>query len=318
MYATITPELFADKYCTVDRVFSRSISNKTDLCMSGKKLSESAVLPGSFHVTEKLDGVRCIAFCDRGGVILMSRNGNMIRGCLNVRLEIIHMGFNGVLDGELIAVPLPGESRKRTYERTRADLQAGRGEMRFHVFDVLSCDEYCMRQSVTPYIQRRAALDDLSKRLSVNSPVQVVPVLYHGQDVEKARRLMRDVVGRGGEGVMVNLSSAAYEFRRTSVLLKLKPVNVVDLRIVDVLPGTGRNTGKAGAIVVDYCGERVGVSSGLSDGLRKAIFANPEKYIGRVASVRYAEESANAAGKVSLRFPSFVEVREIGKEPSFD
>lgn len=314
MYTTMTLDQFAATYASAAEV----LANSKNLCMCGKKLGDRNDLSGSFYVTEKLDGVRCIAVCVNGGVALYSRNGNKIAGCAEVRRAILRLGIAGVLDGELIATPWPGESRKETYERTRADLRAGRGEMRFHVFDILTAEEWSERRGTIPYAQRRERLEQIAAELPAGSPLQIVPVLYRGQNLQTAHELMGKVCGQGGEGVMINVSNAVYQFGRCDSLLKLKPVSVADLLIVDVLPGTGRNAGKTGAIVVEYKGNRVGVSSGLSAGLRKAIYDAPEKYIGRVAAIQYGEESCDAAGNPSLRFPVFVEIRELGKQVSYD
>ena len=125
------------------------------------------------------------------------------------------------------------------------------------------------------------------------------------------------VAANGGEGVMINLNDAPYAFRRTDSLLKLKPIHDVDLEIVSVKPGTGRNAGTAGALVVDYKGTHVGVSSGLTAQLRQEIYDNPAAYIGRVIKVQYAEESVSKSGKVSLRFPRFIELCDPDKTVSY-
>jgi len=64
-----------------------------------------------------------------------------------------------------------------------------------------------------------------------------------------------------------------------------------------------------------YKGNPVGVGSGLSDADRAAIWA--DAYIGRVATIQYFEETNDADGKLSIRFPVFKELCVEGKEVSY-
>ena len=73
-----------------------------------------------------------------------------------------------------------------------------------------------------------------------------------------------------------------------------------------------------GSLIVSYKGNSVGVGSGLSEDMRKAIWSNPNGYIGRVATIQYFEETKDKTGKLSIRFPVFKELREKGKEVSYN
>ena len=61
----------------------------------------------------------------------------------------------------------------------------------------------------------------------------------------------------------------------------------------------------------------MGVGSGIPDHLRTLFWQNQDAYIGRVATIQYFEESHDADGKPSIRFPVFKELRENGKEVSY-
>ena len=69
--------------------------------------------------------------------------------------------------------------------------------------------------------------------------------------------------------------------------------------------------------MANYKGNPVGVGSGLSDADRAAIWADPDAYIGRVATIQYFEETNDADGKLSIRFPVFKELCVEGKEVSY-
>ena len=120
------------------------------------------------------------------------------------------------------------------------------------------------------------------------------------------------------EGVMINLADEYYQFSRTNALLKVKVMQDCDLEITGVQEGQGKFAGTLGALIVDYKGTPVGVGSGISDEIRRMILADPDQYIGRVATIQYFEETNDADGKPSIRFPVFKELREEGKEVSYE
>ena len=117
---------------------------------------------------------------------------------------------------------------------------------------------------------------------------------------------------------MINLADEPYQFTRTNALLKVKVMQDADLLITGVQEGTGKYKGKLGSLIVDYKGTPVGVGSGLSDELREEIWDNQNNYIGRVAKIQYFEETHGEDGLPSIRFPVFIELREVEKEVSYN
>jgi DNA ligase-1 len=81
--------------------------------------------------------------------------------------------------------------------------------------------------------------------------------------------------------------------------------------ILNALTGKMEETPLAGAMVIRYKGNPVAVGSGLSDELRIDLYNNPEKYLGRKITVKYFEETTDATGKPSLRFPIFKGFRDL-------
>ena len=84
--------------------------------------------------------------------------------------------------------------------------------------------------------------------------------------------------------------------------MKLKAFHDVDLKIDNLLEGTGKHEGKLGSVVVRFNGVNVQVGSGFSDDLREKIWNDPEEFLERTIEVRYQEETPDG----SLRFPTFV------------
>ena len=109
-----------------------------------------------------------------------------------------------------------------------------------------------------------------------------------------------------------------YQCKRTKSLLKVKKMNDVDLRVVGYEEGRGENEGKLGAFIVEYKNNVVNVGSGFSKLQREEFWKNKEMFIGSIIKVQYFEESQNADGKYSLRFPVFIELRPDKHEPSYN
>ena len=99
--------------------------------------------------------------------------------------------------------------------------------------------------------------------------------------------------------------------------MKWKPVITVDLNIVGVEEGTGRNAGRLGAFICEGVDDnrniRVNVGSGLTDDDRISYWNNADHLIGDVVEVAADAVTQNQDGTYSLRFPRFVRFR--GFEP---
>ena len=148
--------------------------------------------------------------------------------------------------------------------------------------------------------------------------VHPVPIQYIGDDTSMIFSCLDKERSLGHEGVMINLLDGKYVYGRTTNLLKVKVMQDADLRITGIREGVGKYAGTCGSIVVDYRGTEVGVGSGLTDELRREIWNNQEAFIGRVATIRYFEETTDANGVPSIRFPVFECLREAGKGVSYE
>ena len=112
------------------------------------------------------------------------------------------------------------------------------------------------------------------------------------------------------EGIMINLDDKPYEFKRTNNLLKVKVMQDADLKIIDVYEGTGKNANNLGGIIVEfiYNGKRYQCEcgSGFSDKERVDFWDNPDKIIGKIATIQFFEISKNDDGGFGLRFPVWI------------
>lgn len=308
---------------TLNKCFKTEKVETISCMLANKYFDYPDVVNGkNFVLTEKLDGIRCLAVVRHGEKpVLYSRQGKVIEGLTDIeneleRLRVDH-NMEFVLDGELLVRDRSRIPSKEQYKRTMKIVSSDNKKkpgILYNAFDLLSAEAFETHTCLTPYYLRRQKLDAL---LSKSINVKAVPVLYAGKDMRKIRECLDEQRAMGHEGIMINLMESYYEFKRTSNLLKVKVMQDADLKIIGVKEGEGRFSGTLGSLVVDYKGTEVGVGSGLTEDMRFAIWKNPENYIGRVAKIRFFEETEDKNGVKSIRFPVFEEVRELGKEVSY-
>lgn len=264
-----------------------------------------------FAITPKIDGGRIIAVKQDGEVSLYTRAGQRYEGLIDIEEALIATeSDNFVLDGEITLLEPGGLTSKEQYRKTMSIVRTNgtKQGVKMLAFDALPTAEFYSKKGQTPYWLRRRALDDIVK--SICSPyIEALPCLYQGKDITQVNRHLEKVVAQGGEGVMVNIVDAPYEFKRGEALFKVKKMHDVDLPVIRLEEGTGSNKGKLGAFVVAYKGNEVRVGSGISKALREQVWQNPEEYIGLTITVQYFEETQNQQGGKSLRFPVFIDFR---------
>lgn len=276
----------------------------------------------TFALTTKIDGGRIIAIKENGSVSFFTRAGQKYEGLVDLEKEFAEMfPDNIVLDGEITILNNKGIPSKEAYKRamkiTRADGE--KHGLKMLVFDAMSVSDWKNQQSSLTYIQRRQMLDCMTAFYNNNvTYFELLPILYVGSDTSKILELLEEAIANSEEGVMINICDAFYEFGRTWNLMKVKKMNTLDLEVVDYEEGSGRLTGTLGAIHVRYKnGNIVKVGSGFSDELRRQIWNHDVMIVGKIVEIQYFEESTNADGGISLRFPVFKDFRPDKLTPDF-
>ena len=284
-------------------------------CMLASKFDFEKPPTGKMFITEKLDGIRIWCMIDSfGNIELYTRQGKLIKGCREVEEAISSLGLiNIILDGELLATGCNYESvYKETIKRVKNKNEVKNG-LAFHIFDIITMEEYKDKTGVKRYSERRKVLNTILE----NEFVKIVPVLYEGNDMNEVLSILDKYRENGAEGLMCNIDKV-YEFKRSKGCLKLKVMQTCDLEIIGFQEGTGKYKNMLGALIVDFKGNQVGVGPGLSDEDRSFIWENKKSLLGRVVELRYFEITKDKNGIESLRFPSFVSIREEGKEVSYN
>lgn len=278
------------------------------------------VIGKHFVVTTKIDGGRIIAIKDEGQVSFFTRAGQRYEGLVDLEREMMDTLPDGtVLDGEITILENKGIPSKEAYKRamkiTRSDGE--KHGLKMICFDAMHIDEWKTQTCTHDYTERRLLLQGLMSS-HPHTYFEVLPVLYAGDDTARILELLDDAIANEEEGVMINISDAKYEFGRTWNLMKVKKMNTLDLEVIGYEEGAGRLAGTLGAILVRYKeGNIVKVGSGFSDELRALIWTEPMDIIGKIVEVQYFEETTNADGGLSLRFPVFKDFRPDKLTPDF-
>lgn len=236
-----------------------------------------------YWVSEKLDGVR--ARWD--GRTLWTRAGHRIAAP-----SWFTRGWpTRPLDGELWA----GRGR---FEVASATLRAAPGNddqwrrLRFMAFDLPA--------HPGPFEQRLAAM----RQLLAAHPSATLALIEQRRLADDAalRRHLEAVVAGGGEGLMLHHRDNRYSATRSDGLLKLKPWDDAEARVVAHLPGKGKYAGMLGALLVERAdGARFRLGSGFKDIQR----ASPPP-VGSLVTYRYNGLTATGLP----RFAHFLRVRD--------
>ena len=133
-------------------------------------------------------------------------------------------------------------------------------------------------------------------------------------DLDQLNRYAKDQVNAGFEGIMIKNVDAPYECKRNTFWMKWKPTITVDLTVIELEEGTGRNKGRLGALVCSGTDDgkliNVNVGSGFSDEDRDEYWNNKDMVVGRIAEILCDVITQNQDGTYSLRFPRFVRFRD--------
>lgn len=275
----------------------------------------------TFALTTKIDGGRIIALKENGQVSFYTRAGQKYEGLVDLESEMLRlMPDNTCLDGEITLLVRGNLSSKDAYKETMKIVRTKDKEkhgIKMLVFDAMSVSDFKTQTSSMTYIQRRQMLDCMSA-FDTARYFELLPILYRGSDTSEITRILEEEVSNGEEGIMINICDAPYEFKRTNNLLKVKKMQTMDLEIIGFEEGEGRLANTLGAILVRYKnGNTVKVGSGFSDDLRVTIWSNRAAYVGTICEIQYFEETTNADGGESLRFPIFKDFRPDKTEADY-
>ena len=314
---------------TVNKVLGKNFIPTFEIMLANKYFDKPERVKGNFTLTEKLDGFRLATIIHNDKIEFYSRQGQLVEGLIEVEEDMkefckVNKIHNAFFDGELVAVNCEELSSDENYKivtKTARSKGIKRG-LKYNIFDTLRYEDFVSQKCDTEYYKRRCLLNELSKNINFVH-INILPILYNGDDTEMIMEYFNKARESHKEGIMINLDNGMYEFKRSNNLLKVKVMQDADLHIVDIYEGTGKNKDKLGGIIVEFIYEgntyRCECGSGFSDDERVDYWNKSEKILNKIATIQYFEISKNDDGGYGLRFPVWTHrIREDKTEISMN
>lgn len=269
------------------------------------------------YVSTKLDGIRALVI---DGVVY-SRSLKPIRN-KHVQKLFGKPEYNG-FDGELICGDIYA---KDVFQKTTSGVMSEDGEpdVRFYVFDLWSmCGDYEKRQ----YHLHNTFYDN------GNDENVVLLKSTYISNSEQLQEQLDNEQNLGGEGLIGRSPNGKYKFGRSTpkeqLSVKFKFFKQEEFEVIgftermhntneattNELGYTERSSAKdglvpmntLGSLVLKYGNTDFSCGTGFTDVQRKEIWDNRDKYLGKLASVRYM----SVGQKDKPRCPSFVWFRDL-------
>ncbi len=269
----------------------------------------------------KMDGMRGVIVKRDGIVTVFSRNGNTMTK-LDKHFESILSGTdNVVLDGELTVTKETGfgfVDRKtgngilnKTVVETVSKEEVER--VRFTAWDIIDIEKFDLGKDETTGRERLERL----RAIPTNGLFEVVKT-FEVADIEEAQKIFKEQLANGEEGIILKNNDHPWEDKRSKQCVKMKEVIEMDLKIVGVAEGEGKNSGMLGALQVENKDGSIksSVGTGLDDATRISLWKDKENIIGKIVAIKCnGVISRKGADSKSLFLPVFLELR-LDKEES--
>ena len=264
------------------------------------------------YISTKFDGIRALVI---DGVVY-SRSLKPIRN-KHVQKLFGKPEYNG-FDGELIVGDIYA---KDVFQKTTSGVMSedGTPDVTYYVFDVFT-------NNIETYKERLYTLND--KLVLVQFTNVVATQQWYIETEEELTKLLSKEKVKGGEGLIGRSPNGVYKYGRSTpkeqLSIKFKFFEQEEFEVVgfnermhntneqkrDELGYAERSSAKDGLVPTDTLGSLVlkygddtfSCGTGFSDALRYEIWSNQDKYLGKLASIRYMSVGA----KDLPRCPSFV------------
>lgn len=316
---------------TINKVRPNTVP--TFSCQLAKDAADNeGKLKGKKLLDYKLDGVRVLAVMERidSGIVsvmmqpritLFSRNGKVFENFKHIEEQLAwamadnELTEDYVLDGEITSATF---QTLMTQARRKKDADAS--DAVFNVFDAIPLKEFRLGEyGVNQAVRSKSVTRDWRNILASCENIRVLDYVEADLDTEEGRATLEEMRDKaadlGLEGIMVKDVDAPYKCKRSDAWLKIKPNITVDLTVIAVEEGTGRNQNRLGAFVCEGMDNgkhiTVNVGSGFSDLQRDDYWNYRSNVVGHTAEVKADVITQNQDGSYSLRFPRFIRFRDF-------
>ena len=246
------------------------------------------------YVQRKYDGVRCVAVPGKG---LFSRLKKSFPHLNHIKEEINRLPPSVILDGELYSDGLTFQEIVGIVKRET--LKKGDDEkllkIKLHVYDIIND---------MPYSQRYTNLQLLFRKNKFKYLELVSTEMC--DSVDKMKELHSNYVAEGYEGIMLRNKEGVYKGARSNDLQKYKEFFDAEYKIIGYEEGKGLEEGCVIWKCVTSKGKVFSCRPRGSREDRQSMYLNGGKYINKMLTVRYQEETDEGLP----RFPVGITIRD--------
>ena len=327
--------LLKDMRCGVSEKTINNVANKNNFenyqipvfaCQLAQDVeNHKKKLIGKKILEIKLDGVRAISILyPSGKVDIFSRNGkelhnfDHIKDILKESIKDKNIKAPTVLDGEIIS-----DNFQNLMKQIHRKVTIQNSDASLYLFDILPFEDFEKGFYKVSYSRRSEELIEWYNSFIVDKKkIQIIDKksvdLDNVDGKELFKQFNKDSIVKGYEGIMIKDPDSFYECKRSTTWLKSKPFIEISLKVIDFEEGTGRNTGRLGAIIAEGEDEgkffKINVGSGFTDEQRLQYWGEKKNLIGQIVEVRADSISKSQDGSYwSLRFPRFKTFRGFEK-----
>jgi DNA ligase-1 len=304
-------------------------------------------IDGTYFISRKLDGVRCVCFVhnelktlENGETVMnsevqfTSRQNKNFTTLNNLIYEVQKfcetLGEGSfVLDGEVCLVD---DNDTEDFSGIMKEITRKNHTIKnpkYKVFDILTLDEFWGRVESPNFKERYEKLLLLKMNLLMDSLCGDVDHKSRIDIVQQQLVTSQEILNYhidlakkySWEGCMLR-KNAPYKRGRTKDLLKIKSMQDAEYEVIGIETGTAtynegghKEFNVVSAIKIVHRGNVVSVGSGLSKEQRLRWYEHPEEILGEIVTIQYFEETKDSKTETySLRFPVLKHVYENGRD----
>jgi ATP-dependent DNA ligase len=282
------------------------------LAHDAAKVKGVDIFDGTWFVSRKLDGVRCICFVHGDDVRFFSRNGKEFLTLGKVADEIRRLGITDlVLDGELC---LMNEDGSDDFQGILKQIQRKDHTIenpRYQIFDILQAGEFAGDDESPLFSTRIDCRERWLGDLKSSTVLEILPQVRI-KDEDALEELKAQSKDSNWEGLIAR-KDTLYTSGRSKHMLKIKEFFDAEYVVTGMILGPQRVivNGKEveeemlSAVTIDHKGSQVQVGSGFTIDQRRHYYRNTGELMEATITVQYFEETTDQHGNNSLRFPVF-------------
>ena len=235
-----------------------------------------------FIVQPKYDGDRCKAYPTESGYIMLTSEENPYFSVPHILKSLVISDLKLTLDGEMYSHDLMLEGGHELIHgicSRKTNLHPRHQELMFYVFD-LEC--------AGTQMERLIKLESLRK---LKIPYVEIAPFWLCDTLDEVKRVYDNVVLMGYEGIIIRNKYNVYEAKRSTMMMKFKPKQRDDYKIVgwrEEISKDGLPKGRIGSLVMSsQAGDNFAVSAGLNDEQRNHLWSIRDELKGKTATVHY-------------------------------